>query len=85
MSSSMTKREGGIGLESQAKNPPSKLPMTLSVAGKAIVGLPSRQGEATESGAGVRLAGAAQVDVVDVVLCLAEEGGHMLIVQGGNA
>jgi hypothetical protein len=41
MSSSMTKREGGIGLGSPAEKPPSKLPMTLSVAGKAIVGLPS--------------------------------------------
>jgi hypothetical protein len=42
MSSSTTKREGGIGLASPAEKPLSKLPMTLSVAGKAIVGLPSR-------------------------------------------
>ena len=36
------KTEGGIGLESPAEKPPSKLPMTLSVARKAIVGLPNR-------------------------------------------
>jgi hypothetical protein len=42
MSSSMTKREGGIGLESPAEKPLSKLPMILSVARKVIVGLPGR-------------------------------------------
>jgi hypothetical protein len=49
MSSCMTNREGGIGLESPPEKPPSKLPMTLSVARKAIVGLPSRVGAGSVS------------------------------------
>src|SRR5712691_2682995 len=50
MSSSMTKREEGIGLESQAEKLPSKLPMTLSVAGRAIVGLPRSAESARAAG-----------------------------------
>src|ERR1700674_2876354 len=42
MSSTMTKREGGIGLQYPVDIPLSKLPTTLSVERKAIAGLASR-------------------------------------------